>query len=49
MVSEMTGWLYFLFSSQDVRKGHASPGLLPDSVPGRLFAMTALSLMIPAL
>lgn len=49
MVSEMTGRLYFPFSFQDLRKDHASPGLLPDSVPGSLFSMAPISLMIPAL
>lgn len=47
MVSEMTGWLYILFSSQNLRKDHYSPRLLPESV--WLFTMTALSSMIPAL
>lgn len=49
MASEMTGWLHLLFSSQDLRKGHGNPRSLPESVPGSLFAMPALSLMIPAL
>lgn len=49
MVSEMTGRLYFPFSFQDLRKDHASPGLLPDFVPGSLFSMAPLSLMIPGL
>lgn len=47
MVSEMTGWLYFLFSSQNLREDHDSPRLLPESV--WLFTMTALSPMVPAL
>lgn len=48
MVSGMTEKLCFLFSSQDLRKDCASPGLLPDC-PRLSFSNGSPVLMIPAL